>query len=136
MEPDVANELAQRASGPVSLRLLLQPTLAILFAIRDGVNDAKSGAEPYIFAILFRKDQRRDRIASAWASAGTVVIMAILLDCLYQYLTPGPVRILEAIAIAVILCAIPYTLVRGPVSRIYRRIGKAPPQDGSTPPEA
>lgn len=127
MEPDVANELAQRASGPVSLRLLLQPSLAVLFAIRDGVRDARSGADPYIFAILFRKDQRRDRIASAWASAGSVIIMAILLDCLYQYLTPGRVRILEAIAIAAILCAIPYTLIRGPVSRICRRIGKSDP---------
>jgi len=35
-----------RASGPMVLRLLLQPTAAAFFAIRSGLQDAKEGRTP------------------------------------------------------------------------------------------
>jgi len=48
MENDVATELAQRVNGPFHLRLLLQPTMALLFAVRDGRKDAKEDSDPYL----------------------------------------------------------------------------------------
>jgi len=36
----VWHNLGARVTGPMSLRLLLQPTMAIIFAIRDGLKDA------------------------------------------------------------------------------------------------
>ena len=120
MEGDVATELAQRASGPVHLRLILQPLLAVLFAVKDGRKDAEKDAHPYISALLFKPGERRERIGEAWSSAGTVFCVAFILDCVFQYLTAGSIKALEALGIAIILCAVPYTVVRGPISRIAR----------------
>lgn len=115
-------ELAERFHGPFSARLFLQPCIALFFAIRDGIRDGREGADPYIWALVFKSGERRDRIQQAWASAGKVAIMAFALDCLFQYVASGGIRIVEAAAMALILCVIPYTLVRGPASRATRAL--------------
>lgn len=121
MEGDIANELSQRASGPLHLRLLLQPLVAVIFALKDGRNDANENATPFIAALLFRHGERRGRIVHAWSSVGTVFCLAFLLDCVFQYVSGGHVRLIQAFGIAIILCAIPYALTRGVANRIARR---------------
>jgi hypothetical protein len=39
--------LIGRASGPMNLRLLLQPAVAAFFGIRAGLRDAREGRKPY-----------------------------------------------------------------------------------------
>ena len=121
MEAEVGNELSQRLNGPFNLRLILQPSMALLFAIRDGRKDAASDATPYLQALTGQKSERRDTLASAWASLSKVLVMAVILDCAFQYATGGSVRIGEALLMACILCAVPYTLMRGPAARIASR---------------
>jgi hypothetical protein len=36
-------DLVGRLTGPLTLRLYLQPTMATLFALRDGLKDARTG---------------------------------------------------------------------------------------------
>jgi len=105
----------------MSARLLLQPCIALYFAVRDGIQDARTQEPPYLWALVFRSGERAERIRKAWASAGKVAIMAFLLDCVFQYVASDAVHLIEAIAMACILCVIPYTLVRGPVSRLTSR---------------
>ncbi|MEX0339183.1 MAG: hypothetical protein AB3N11_09115 [Arenibacterium sp.] len=121
MDGDIANELSQRVSGPLHLRFILQPVLAMVFAAKDGIRDAHRQAAPFLPALMFKPGERRARIAQAWASVGTVFCLAFLLDCLFQYVTAGRFELIEALGMAILLCAIPYTLVRGPVNRIARR---------------
>ncbi|MEM9059301.1 MAG: hypothetical protein AAGD13_02465 [Pseudomonadota bacterium] len=121
MEPAFFPELVERMNGPLRGRLLLQPALASFFAIRDGMRDAREGLPPYLYALVFRKEQRRDRIAHAWSSAGMVAIMAFALDSVFQLITQGEFRPLDAAIMACLLCALPYTLLRGPAARIARR---------------
>ncbi|PYG28102.1 hypothetical protein C8N36_113134 [Pelagimonas varians] len=120
MEPELGTNLIERLNGPFSLRLLLQPTMALLFAMRDGHKDAKEGAQPYLQALLNQQtDGRRETLSSAWASLSKVMIIAFVLDCAFQYATAGSVALLEAIGMAFLLCAVPYTLFRGPVTRVF-----------------
>ena len=120
MEPELGTNLIERLNGPFSLRLLLQPTMALLFAIRDGRKDAKEGSAPYLQALLSQqKDGRRETLSSAWASLSKVMTIAFLLDCAFQYATAGNVAFLEAILMAFLLCAVPYTLIRGPAARFF-----------------
>jgi hypothetical protein len=42
-----AEGLARRLSGPASFRFILQPLVATIAGIRDGVSDAKLGLPPY-----------------------------------------------------------------------------------------
>jgi hypothetical protein len=39
--------LGGRIGGPMSLRLLLQPTIATILAIRSGLADARAGKPPF-----------------------------------------------------------------------------------------
>ncbi len=119
MEGDVATELSQRLNGPFSLRLILQPCMALLFAIRDGRKDAASGASPYLRTLVSQPGERRETLASAWTSLSKVLTIAFVLDCTFQYATSGNISVLEAVLMAFLLCAIPYTLMRGPAARFF-----------------
>ena len=46
------SDLAGRLSGPFSFRFLLQPLMATLYALRDGMADARANRSPY-FCSLF-----------------------------------------------------------------------------------
>ncbi len=45
-------DLLARAEGPLHLRLLFQPLMAIAFAIRDGRKDALAGRPAYGWAVV------------------------------------------------------------------------------------
>ncbi|UWQ93637.1 hypothetical protein K3727_21845 (plasmid) [Rhodobacteraceae bacterium M382] len=120
MEHEILNGLIARSDGAFHLRLLLQPTMALVFAVIDGRKDAATGEPPYLWALLSRPGQRRARIKSAWEAIGKVFVVAIILDCLYQYVSFGSIKLTIAVLAALILCALPYTVVRGPISRLSR----------------
>ena len=121
MEPEIGTNLVERLNGPFSLRLLLQPTMALLFAIRDGRKDAATDSAPYLTALMGEKGERRQTLASAWASLSKVMVMAFVLDCAFQFATGGSVRLVEAVLMSGFLCAVPYTLMRGPAARLAKR---------------
>jgi hypothetical protein len=49
--------LARRLTGPASFRFILQPLIAAIAGVRDGVSDAKLGLPPYGFVVLFDTDR-------------------------------------------------------------------------------
>ena len=121
MEEEIAAGFMTRLDGPFSLRFFLQPTMAILFAIKDGMKDARTGQEHYLWSLLFRPGQRRERIAGAWASIGKVTVMAVALDSLFQWMVMGEIKLTVSLLMAAFLCVLPYSLLRGPVSRLAER---------------
>ncbi len=114
-------DLVGRVSGPMKFRLILQPVMAIIFAVRSGLKDAKEAKPAYFWAMLTNPDSRVDMLRDGWKSVGRVFIFGIIMDAIYQFIVfrwfyPG-----EAVLVAAILALIPYLLVRGPVNRIARR---------------
>jgi hypothetical protein len=120
----IAENMADRVSGPMKLRLVMQPLMASIFAIRAGLADAKAGRPPYFWSLLSRPDQRAAMLKDGWKSVGEVFVLAIALDVVYQLIEQGFVYPVEALLVAVLLAIAPYLLLRGPVSRIAPRGGK------------
>jgi hypothetical protein len=117
----VVEQLIARVTGPMKFRLFLQPAMAIFFAVRGGLKDAREGRPPYFWGLFTDRGERESMLKNGWKSVGKVFILAIVLDAVYQYIAlrwfyPG-----EAVLVAIILAIIPYLLVRGPVNRITRR---------------
>jgi hypothetical protein len=115
--------LVDRVSGPMHFRLVLQPLMAIIFAIRDGRRDGREGRAAYFWALFTDPGHRRDMLRSGWKSVGKVFVIAIILDAVYQYIElkwfyPG-----EAVVVALILAIVPYLLIRGPANRLTARKG-------------
>jgi hypothetical protein len=47
-----------RVSGPMMFRLILQPLMAAILAIRSGLRDAREGRPPYFGAIFTQAGHR------------------------------------------------------------------------------
>ena len=48
----VWEQLVARPTGPMAFRFVLQPVMAAIAALRDGVSDAKSRRSPYFWTLL------------------------------------------------------------------------------------
>jgi hypothetical protein len=114
-------ELIARPSGPLAMRFYLQPLMATVFAIRDGIKDAREQKPAYFWALFTDRPQRGDLLRDGWKSIGKIVILAILLDVVYQFLVLHQIHILEALVVAMLLAVLPYLTVRGPINRLIRR---------------
>jgi hypothetical protein len=117
----IFENLIDRVSGPMKFRLILQPLMAIIFAIRSGLKDAKGGRPAYFWALFTDSAHRRDMVRDGWKSVGRVYILAVVIDVIYQLIVFRWVYPVEALLVAAILAFIPYLLIRGPVNRIARR---------------
>jgi len=116
----VANDLVAGVSGPMSFRLVLQPAMAVFFAIRSGLADARNGRPPYFWALVSGRAPREAMVEEGWKSVGRVFILAVVLDIVYQLYVLRFVYPMEAIAVAFILAIVPYLVVRGLVTRLAR----------------
>jgi hypothetical protein len=114
------DHLVARPGGSLALRFLLQPTVSLAFAVRDGIRDARTGRSPYFWTVLTDPEKRRNRLREGLAATGKILLIAIALDAIYQYITHKTFYPVEALIVAVLLAFIPYFLIRGPVERIAR----------------
>jgi hypothetical protein len=114
------NDIGERPDGPLALRFYIQPAVAAILAVRDGLKDARSGQTPYFWAILFRPEQRTERLREGLKAVGKVMILAVVLDIIYQWKVLGTVYPGEALLVALLLAYLPYLLIRGPVARLAR----------------
>ena len=117
----VVDNMAARVTGPMQFRLLLQPLMASIFAIRSGLADAKAGKTPYFWALFSDPAHRAEMVKDGWKSVGSVFVLALVLDVVYQIVATRFVYPGEAITTAVLLAIVPYLLLRGLVTRLVRR---------------
>lgn len=116
-------DMVNRTDGPMTFRFFLQPTMAFLMALRDGIKDAKAGREPYW--VRFRHagpDARRAAKREALSAVTRILLLGVAMDVIYQFRVFGGYRYpLETIAIAIVLAFVPYLLFRGVITRIARK---------------
>jgi len=116
----IAENLVDRVSGPMKLRLLLQPLVATVFAVRSGLKDAKAGKPPYFWALLTSPEHRADMVNDGWKDVGRVFLIAMIMDVIYQLIAIRFVYPFEVVLVAFLLAIVPYLLLRGLVTRIAR----------------
>jgi hypothetical protein len=117
----VVENLQERVTGPMKFRLLLQPVMAVIFAVLSGLKDARTGKPPYFWALVTEPSHRREMVRDGWKSVGKVFVLALVLDVVYQVIVQRFVYPGEAIVVALALAIVPYLIVRGLVTRIARR---------------
>ena len=118
----IVENLFARLDGPLHFRLIVQPLMATIFAIIDGVKDAKTGKPAYFWALLVTPHYREELLKEGWKSVGKIFILAVILDIVYQLKVHSTVYPGEMLIVAFILAIVPYVVLRGPINRIVRRI--------------
>jgi hypothetical protein len=117
----IADNLVDRVSGPMKFRLLLQPAMACIFAVRSGFKDAREGKPPYFWALWADPTHRVDMLRDGWKSIGKVFVLAVILDVIYQIMVLRFVYPGEALLVALGLAILPYLIVRGLVNRLWSK---------------
>jgi hypothetical protein len=115
-------DLFARLDGPLHFRFIVQPLIAIILAIVDGVKDAKAGRPPYFWAFFSTPEYRKELVKEGWKSVGRVFILAIILDAVYQMKVHSAVYAGELLITAFLLAIVPYLAVRGPTNRLVRMV--------------
>ena len=119
--------LLDRPGGPMAFRFILQPIMATIAALYDGVKDARTGRSPYLWAILTNPVERGGRLREGLISTARVILLGLCMDLIYQFIEFDAFHPAEAVIIALLLAFVPYLLLRGPCARIARWWYGAPP---------
>jgi hypothetical protein len=128
----VVDDLLSRVTGPMHFRLVLQPAVAIFFGIRDGVKDAHEGRPAYFWSIFTNSHDRVQLLEEGIRSVAKILVVAVILDAIFQLIEfrwfyPG-----EAILVALLLAFVPYLFIRGPANRFvtWKNSGNRPGHAG------
>lgn len=116
-------EMTERASGSMWFRLVLQPLIAGILAIRSGMRDAREGRPPYVWAMLTDASHRLELVRDGWKVLGRVFLLVVALDIVYQLLVDGAVILRHALILAVVLALLPYIALRALTNRLMRSMG-------------
>ena len=114
----IVEDLAGRVDGPMKFRLILQPLMAIGFAVHAGLVDARAGRPAYFWSLFHDSAHVRERLRNGWGDVGKIFAAAVVMDAIYQWIVIRWVYPGEALMVAALLAFVPYLLVRGLVTRI------------------
>ena len=115
------DQLIAQPNGPLAFRLILQPIMATILAILDGLKDARAGRAPYTWTILTDPAQRAGYLREGLKRVSRVIVFAFVMDAVYQYMVLRTFYPVEALVTVFVLAVLPYLLIRGPIDRIARR---------------
>lgn len=113
-------DVIDRSHGPMTFRFMLQPTMAAIAALHDGVSDARVGRAPYLHTILHDPAMRTARLNEGLVSISRIILLGFAMDAIYQWRVFDTFYPGEAVVITLILAVIPYLILRGPIARIAR----------------
>ena len=121
-------DILDRPGGPMTFRFILQPTMAIIAALRDGFHDARLGRRPYVWALIHGVRDSEGRSGRLWegiVSTARILILGVVMDIIYQWKVLDTFYPGQSAVIAILLAFIPYLLLRGPFERIaYHWVGR------------
>jgi hypothetical protein len=113
--------IVDRPGGPMSFRFLLQPVMALIAALHDGIGDARSGRTPYFHKLITDPQHFGGNLNEALIATARIVLLALGMDAIYQAIVLKTFYPGEMVMVAILLALLPYILLRGPIARIARR---------------
>jgi hypothetical protein len=122
---DFFADIPKRLMGPGRFRFILQPLIATILGIRNGLADERAGRPPYLWGVLFHGKLRRELIKSSFKTVANLLLMGILMDSVAQWLILGISYPGAALVVGPVLVMGPYVVARALTNRLVR-LRKAP----------
>jgi hypothetical protein len=110
--------LLARDSGPLHFRLVLQPLVAAILAIRAGWAEAWEGRPIFFWTLVREPAKVRTTLRNLWKFVGKVFLVAVALDVVYQLIVLHWIYPVETLIVATILALVPCMVVRAIGNRI------------------
>jgi hypothetical protein len=115
------HDLVERPDGPMRFRFVLQPLMATIVAIRDGLKDARSGRSPYFATVLGNPQERIGRLWEGLNATARIIALGLVMDVIYQAIVFKTFYPDQALVVAVVLAFAPYLIIRGVTARLRGR---------------
>jgi ABC-type uncharacterized transport system permease subunit len=112
------SDLADRIHGPMTFRFYLQPTMAALAALPDGINDARHGHKSFFWSALWNSHVSTGRLREGLIATARVVLLGLSMDVIYQTKVFNEFYPVEALMMALLLAVLPYFIFRWIVERV------------------
>jgi hypothetical protein len=117
-------DIPKRLTGPGRFRFVLQPLLALILGILNGLADARAGRPPYLYGILFHRSLRSELAKTGFSTIANLLLMGVLLDVVFQRIILGVAHPGPALIIGPILIVTPYAGARSLSNRMTRQAKK------------
>jgi hypothetical protein len=114
------NNIFGRVDGPMSLRFLLQPTMALIAALPDGIRDARYGHSAFFWTVWRDPTQHGGRLREGLIAVARIVLIGISIDTVYQLKVFDRFYPVEALTITILLALVPYFVFRWIVELVAR----------------
>src|SRR5204862_5354318 len=80
----ILRNLVNRPSEPMSFRFILQPAMAVVAAIHDGIKDAKAGRSRHFWTVLRNPEKWVGRLREGLYETATILLLAMGMAVLYR----------------------------------------------------
>ena len=117
---DFFADIPKRLLGPGRFRFILQPLIATILGIRNGMADARVGRPPYLWGVLYHGNLRGELIKSSFKTVANLLLMGILMDSVAQWLILGISYSGAALVVGPVLVMGPYVVARALSNRVVR----------------
>lgn len=115
------SDIFARFGGPMTFRIFLQPTMAAIVAVHDGVRDAREGHRSFFWSAWRHPSEQTGRLREGLISTARIMLLGISMDVIYQLKELDQFYPAEAAVIAILLAVIPYFIFRWIIEWIARR---------------
>ena len=106
------------ASGPMRFRFVLEPLMATIVAIRDGLTDlAARHISQQCWVIRGNAQDGCERDLNATAR---ITALGLVMDVIYQAIVFKTFYPDQALVVALVLAFVPYLIIRSVIARIWR----------------
>ena len=105
-------DIADRIHGPMTFRFYLQPAMALIAAIPDGIRDARLGHKSFFWSAWWNSNASQGRLREGLISTARVVLLGLSMDAIYQFKVFHRFYPVEALMMAILLAVIPYFIFR------------------------
>jgi hypothetical protein len=109
-----------RLSGPMTLRFYLQPTLAFVAALKDGIKDARLGHKAFFWSAVSDPTLQRGRLREGLLATSQMILIGLAIDTIYQFRVFERFYPVEAVLMVMMLAVIPYFVFRWVVEHVAR----------------
>ena len=78
-------DIVARADGPMTFRFYLQPTMAAIAALHDGIRDARFGHKSFFWTAALDPTKHGGPAARGADSTARIVLLGLSMDVIYQF---------------------------------------------------
>jgi hypothetical protein len=114
------SDIFGRLSGPMTLRFYLQPTLAFVAALKDGIKDARSGHKAFFWSTFSDPTLQRGRLREGLMATSQMMLVGLAIDTIYQFRVFDRFYPVEAVLMVLMLAVMPYFVFRWVVEHVAR----------------